>query len=69
MSKEDHLEVLRADTSDLPQLIAAFRERMAGQTIAGVMSSSDYFVAAAANRGRRTGLAWSLARSDVRGKR
>ena len=55
--EEDHLEVLRADTSDLHQLIAAIRERMAGQKVAGVMSSSDYFVAAAATVAAALGLA------------
>jgi len=45
--EEDHLEVCA-----LILLICAadcgISQRMAGQTIAGVMSSSDYFVAAAA---------------------
>lgn len=52
----DGLEVVRLDTQDEEALFDACRRLAAGQGLAGVTSSSEYFVAAAAKLASRLGL-------------
>lgn len=54
--EEDHIEVLRANTSDLQHLLQVLRKLAAEQQIAGIMSSSDYFVESAAMLALELGL-------------
>src|SRR5262245_28001024 len=55
-AREDGLDVLRLDTSDRSVLIDACRRLAADPLLAGVTSSSEYFIATAAALASRLGL-------------
>jgi S-sulfo-L-cysteine synthase (3-phospho-L-serine-dependent) len=53
---EDGVDVARADTADVASVVAAARAAAGGAPLAGVVTSSEYFVAATARAATRLGL-------------